>query len=84
MVYPQQDPSDDLTQTMHGYGWTVWIIKVPKKLWISNDDQVEFDNEEDCHAYHNKQSQREEEKEDKLWLEARRRDPFWRNDSDYD
>ena len=90
-VYPEQDPSDDLTKKMHDYGWTVKVTELPKKTWISLDDRVEFDNEEDCQAYDNeqfligeRQRQREEEEQ---WLEEyhrRRRDPYWKNDSDYD
>ncbi len=90
-VYPEGDPSDDLTKKIHDYGWTVKVTKLPKKVWISNDDRVEFDNEEDCNAYDNEQfreeQEREEEKEKELWLEEyyrRRRDPYWKNDSDYD
>jgi len=90
-VYPQQDPSDDLMKKMHDYGGTVKATKLPKKVWISNDDRVEFDNEEDCNAYNNEQFRREEkeeeEKEKELWLEEyyrRRHDPYWKNDSDYD
>ena len=90
-LYPEQDPSDDLTKKMHDYGWTIKVTKLPKKKWISLDDRVEFDNEEDCQAYDNEQflidereRQREEEEQ---WLEEyhrRRRDPYWKNDSDYD
>ena len=76
---------------MHGYGWTVKVAKLPKKVWISNDDRVEFDNEEDCNAYNNneqfRREEEEEKKENQLWLEEysrRRRDPYWKNDSDYD
>ena len=28
-VYPEQDPSDDLTKKMHDYGWTIKVTKVP-------------------------------------------------------
>ena len=87
-VYPQRDPSDDLTTTMRGYGWIITVTELPKKVWISNDDRVEFDNEEDCDAYNNELFRSEEERREKDgWLEEyhrRRRDPFWKNDSDYD
>jgi len=90
-VYPEQDPSDDLTKKMHDNGWTVSVTKLPKKKWISMDDRVEFDNEEDCQAYDNEQfliDERERQREEKeQWLEEyyrRRRDPYWKNDSDYD
>ncbi|KAF2475817.1 uncharacterized protein BDR25DRAFT_339807 [Lindgomyces ingoldianus] len=89
--YPEDDPSDDLTKKMHNIGWTVRVIRLPKRVWISCDDRVEFDNEEDCNAYDNEQFRMEEEmekeKEEKEWLEEyyrRRRDPYWKNDSDYD
>lgn len=90
-VYPEEDPSDDLTKKMHDHGWTVKVTNLPKKKWISIDDQVEFDNEEDCRAYDNEQllldEQKRKRKEDEEWLEEydrRRRDPYWKNDSDYD
>jgi hypothetical protein len=76
---------------MRECGWTVQITKLPKKVWISDDDRVEFDNEEDCNAYNREQLrldwQREQEQEDEWWTEEyyrRRRDPYWKNDSDYD
>ena len=47
-MYLEQDPSDDLTKKMHDYEWTVKVTKLLKKKWISLDDRVEFDNEEDC------------------------------------
>ena len=85
-VYPQEDSSDDSTKTMHGYGWTVKVTELPKKVWISNDDRVGFDNQEDCNAYNDEQFRREEERNES-WLEEssrRGRDPYWRNDSDFD
>ena len=52
---------------------------------------VEFDNREDCEAYDNEKfliDERERQREKKEeWLEVyhrRRRDPYWKNDSDYD
>ena len=87
-VYPQQDPSDDLATSMRGHGWIVTVTELPKKVWISNDDRVEFDNEEDCDAYNNELFRSEEEHREKDWwleeYDRRRRDPFWKNDSDYD
>ena len=50
-VYPEQDPSDDLTKKVHDYGWTVSVTKLPKKTRVSLDGRVEFDNEEDWWAY---------------------------------
>ena len=54
-VYPKQDPNDDLTRNMHDYGWTVKVTKIPKRKWISLDDRVKSDNEEDCQANGNEQ-----------------------------
>lgn len=89
--YPEHDPSDELTKKMRDIGWTVRVTRLPKRVWISYDDRVEFDNEEDCNAYDNEQFRREEEiekeQEEEWWLEEyyrRRRDPYWKNDSDYD
>jgi hypothetical protein len=89
--YPECDPDDDLTKKLHDIGWTVTITRLPKRVWISNDDRVEFDNEEDCMAYDNEQFrwelELEEQREKEEWLEEyyrRRRDPHWKNDSDYD
>jgi hypothetical protein len=72
-------------------GSPVEVTKLLKKIWISNVDRVEFDNEVDCNAYNDEQLlldlQREQEKEDEWWTEEyyrRRRDPYWKNDSDYD
>jgi hypothetical protein len=90
-VYPGEDLDDDLTKKLRDYGWAVTTTKLPKKIWISNNDRIEFDNEEDCIAYDNEQSlldlKREKEEEEELWREEyyrRRRDPYWKNDSDYD
>ena len=89
-MYPEEDPSDDLTKKMHDYGWTVkvTVTELPKKTWISIDDRVEFDNAEDCQAYDNEQLFIDERKRQKeQWLEEyhrRRDDPYWKNDSDYD
>ena len=30
-VYPEKDPSDDLSKKMHDYGWTVKVTKFPKE-----------------------------------------------------
>jgi len=97
--YPEHAPSDDLsddssdglTKKMRDIGWTIRNTWLPKRVWISIDDRVEFDNEEDCRAYDYEQLQREEEiemeRENERWQEEydrRRRDPYWKNDSDYD
>ena len=49
-VYPDGDPSDSLTKKIHDYGWTVKATKLPKKVWISYDHRIEFDNEQDYNA----------------------------------
>ena len=75
---------------MRERGWTVETALL-NRVWISDDGRVEFHNEEDCDAYNNEQLlfewQRDKEKEDEEWIEEcyrRRRDPYWKNDSDYD
>jgi hypothetical protein len=99
--YPEHDPSDglsddssdDLTtkKKMRDIGWTIQITWLPKRTWISIDDRVEFDNEEECRVYDNEQlrheQKMEEEREEEEWLDEyyrRRADPYWKNDSDYD
>ena len=89
--YPEHEPSDDLKRKMGDIGWAVRITRLPKKVWISIDDRVEFDNEEDCNAYDNEHLRREQEREEKReeeeWLDEyyrRRHDLYWKNDSDYD
>ena len=69
----------------------VTVTMLLKKVWISYNDWVEFNNEEECNVYNNEQfwreEQEEEEKEKESWLEeyyCRRRDPYWTNDLDYD
>lgn len=92
-VYGEQELSENLMKKVGGLGWRPRImnLEMPKEKWISADDRVEFDNEEDCLAYDEEQfrleMQREQEEEDRQWLEEyhrRRRDPYWKNDSDYD
>ena len=86
-VYPPRDPSDDIT-IMRSYGWTGAATELPK-VWISNDDRAEFDNEKDCDACNNVQFRREVDEEERrekdLWLEEyyrRGREPYWKNDSE--
>ena len=81
----------DLEKKVGDCGWTVEITKLARKVWISNDGRVEFDDEGDCDAYNTEQCclewQRQEEEEKESWKEEyhrRRRDPCWKNDSDYD
>jgi hypothetical protein len=45
-------------------GWAVRITRLPKRVWISIDGRVEFDNEEDCNAYNNEYLQQEQEMEE--------------------
>lgn len=87
-AYAAEDVSDYRIK-MRDRGWTVEITKLPKKVWISDDDRVEFRNEEDCNAYNVEMLlfdlQREEEEEGKRWTEEyyrRRRDRYWKNDSE--
>lgn len=57
------------------------------KFGISNHEQVEFDNEEDCDAYNDEEIRRKEEEEKESWLDEychRINDRYWKNDSDYD
>ncbi len=89
-VYSEEDLSDDRMK-MRDRGWTVEVTKLPKKIWISDNDQFEFDNEEEYNAYNDEQLlldwQREQQEEDEWWTEEyyrRRRDPYSKNDSDYD
>jgi hypothetical protein len=65
-------------------------LEIPKKVWVCDEAGLEFDNEEDYEEYMNHKLlldlQREQEEEEE-WREEdyrRRRDPYWKNDSDYD
>jgi hypothetical protein len=89
-VYSEEDLSDDRMK-MRDRGWTVEVTKLPKKVWVCDEGRFEFDNEEDYNEYMNEKAlddlRREQEKEDEWWTEEyyrRRRDPYWKNDSDYD
>lgn len=46
-VYSEEDLSDDWMK-MRDRGWTVEITRLQKKIWISENDQFEFDNKEDA------------------------------------
>jgi hypothetical protein len=46
-LYNDKDLVYDLTK-MRDLGWTIEITILPKRIWISDDNRVEFDNEEDC------------------------------------
>jgi hypothetical protein len=90
-VYGEEDPDNDQMKKMRDRGWTVEVTEIPKPTWISIDDRVEFDNEEDCNAYNDEwyrlEWQREQEREareDREEYYRRRDDPYWMNDSDLD
>ncbi|OBT46512.1 hypothetical protein VE00_03338 [Pseudogymnoascus sp. WSF 3629] len=53
-VYGGKDISD-LIKKMRDYRWTVVFTKLPKYVWISYDNRVEFDNEDDWNRYNNEQ-----------------------------
>lgn len=89
----EQDMADceSLVQMMPSSKWCIKLIKVPPRIWISDDDRVEFDNYEDLCEYndelHRVETKREEQREQEEWEEEywrRRHDPCWKNDSDYD
>ncbi|KAL7621085.1 hypothetical protein AAE478_008397 [Parahypoxylon ruwenzoriense] len=82
---------ESLMQRMPSFKWSIELTKVPPRVWISDDDRVEFDNYEDCCRYNNemyrREMEREEREEREQWEEEyyrRRNDPYWKNDSDYD
>jgi hypothetical protein len=84
-VYSEEDLNDDRIK-MRDRGWTVEVTNLPKKIWISENDRVQFDNYEDCDAYNDEQrllewqreKEKEKEKEDEEWEEYYR----WRRDPD--
>lgn len=76
---------------MRDRGWTGEVTNLLKKVWISDDSRVEFDNEDDFHTYNDEMLlfdlRREQEEEDEWWTEEyyrRSRDPYLKNDSDHD
>jgi len=76
-VYNDEDLSDDLGKKMRDYGW---IIEVTELVI------PESDPEED-HTDYEFDLMKEEEREDQKWEEVyyrKKRDPLWKNDSDYD
>ncbi|TGJ86688.1 hypothetical protein E0Z10_g2014 [Xylaria hypoxylon] len=82
-IYSDENLSDHQMKKIRDRRWSVEVTKIPKKVWISIDDRVEFDNEEHCDAYdeewQRRESQREQEREDKEWTEeyyCRRRNPY--------
>jgi len=69
-VHSEEDLSYTNRINMRDRGWTVKVTKL-RKIWISDDDRVEFDNEEDCNAYNYEQCRldwQREEKKEKEWL----------------
>lgn len=86
-LFPDEDQGDDLTKTMHDYGLSVKVTRIPKQQWYSSNERFVFDNEEDYQAYEHELDLIEERKERLEWMEeynGRRSDPYWKNDSDYD
>ncbi|KAI0120738.1 hypothetical protein BJ170DRAFT_646576 [Xylariales sp. AK1849] len=82
---------ESLIQNMPSLKWFIELTKVPPRVWISNNDMVTFDNEEDCSRYNDEMYRRElvreEREEQEQWKEEyyrRRNDPYYKNDSDYD
>ncbi|CZR68025.1 uncharacterized protein PAC_17924 [Phialocephala subalpina] len=77
-VYDDKRLSDDLRKKMRDCGWTIKVTKL---------EQSEYGREEDEYTDYEYEMKREQEREDEAWLEEyyrRRRDPYWKNDSDYD
>lgn len=50
---------ETLTQRMPNSKWCIELKRVPPRVWISDDDMVEFDNHEDCCKYNDKKNLRE-------------------------
>lgn len=82
---------ENLVQRMPSSKWSIELTKVPPRLWISDNDMVEFDNEEDCCRYNKEmdrldmeREEREEQEQEEAEYWRRRHDPYWKNDSDYD
>ncbi|KAI0182705.1 hypothetical protein EV127DRAFT_322320, partial [Xylaria flabelliformis] len=46
-IYSDEDLSDDWMKKISDRGWTAEVTVLPKEVWISIDDRVEFDNAED-------------------------------------
>ena len=79
-IYDDEDLSDDLRKKMHDCGWTIKVTKL-EESWYSREE----DEYADYESY--LEMEREQEREDEAWVEEyyrRRRDPYWKNDSDYD
>lgn len=81
-----EPPSDYLRKMIHDYGWTIKVTKLEVEesgvdgLFDEYDRaEAEYEAEHEYYA--------EMKKEEEMWLEehySRRRDPYWKNDSDYD
>jgi hypothetical protein len=77
-IYDDEGLSDDLRKKMRDCRWTIKVTKL-EKSWYSGEEDEYADYEYDL------EMEREREREE--WLEEyyrRRRDPYWKNDSDYD
>ena len=78
-VYSYEGPSDNLRKKMLDYGWKIKVTE-PGELMLRPEEE-EFDYEGYLFM------RREQETEEQAWEEEyhrRRRDPYWKNDSDYD
>jgi hypothetical protein len=79
-IYDDEGLSDDLRKKMRDCGWTIKVTKL-EESWYSREE----DEYADYESY--LEMEREQEREDEAWVEEyyrRRRDPYWKNDSDYD
>ena len=77
-VYVSEGLSDNLKKKMLDYGWKVKVTDVGES--ISEEDEFDFEG-------YLEMSRQEEEAGEQEWIEEyhrRRRDPYWKNDSDYD
>ena len=79
-IYDDEGLSDDLRKKMRDCGWTIKVTKLEESSYSREEDEYV-----DYESY--VEMEREQEKEDEAWVEEyyrRRRDPYWKNDSDYD
>ena len=67
-------PSNNLKKMMSNIGWTVTVTMRPKRVWISLDDRIEFEEQSGRDAYDDEYFRREEDGEDEdeewwvVWL----------------
>ena len=79
-VYDQDGPSNDLREKMLNHGWKIKVTD-PGEL-MSRLEEDEFDHEDYIEMI-----REQEAEEEQKWIEEydrRRRDPYWKNDSDFD